>query len=352
MKNKEGNSNKNHLIIPDKVIINKKEDYITFNVNKPLTKISYQINTDIFIPKYNNTISYIKPKNLKFFSEDLDKNVLLKKQQIHRKTKIEFLSDKIIQTPEDFYLTSKRTFINKSHPHLNNRIKMVKINYKVFPNKDIINNKNKNKRNVFSVQSKSMRTKHSFLKYLYFNNITKSRNKLSPILNYKKIIAYKNKKIFFHSNNNDIFPVSENRQHKNLLSMENIYLEGKKKYNLNTKANTGIQNGNNIKRIKISSIKSKLSIKEIKYPLLNNKDRKIKIINERNEHLLEKIYKNQTVSNFNNKYHIKYKTNDENKKENIKNLFFLLNKFKNSDKDKKNVFLFYKKINLNNKNNK
>ena len=60
----------------------------------------------------------------------------------------------------------------------------------------------------------------------------------------------------------------------------------------------------------------------------------MKIINENNENLLEKIYKNQTVSNFNNKYNLKYNSNNCTKKESVKILFSLLKKYKYSEKDK------------------
>ena len=66
----------------------------------------------------------------------------------------------------------------------------------------------------------------------------------------------------------------------------------------------------------------------------------MKIINENNENLLEKIYKNQTVSNFNCT-----------KKESVKILFSLLKKYKYSEKDKNNLFLYYNKLNRNMKYN-
>lgn len=77
----------------------------------------------------------------------------------------------------------------------------------------------------------------------------------------------------------------------------------------------------------------------------------MKIINENNENLLEKIYKNQTVSNFNNKYNLKYNSNNCTKKESVKILFSLLKKYKYSEKDKNNLFLYYNKLNRNMKYN-
>ena len=190
MKKKEQKLKKKYLIIQNKMLNNKNKEYITYNINKPSQKLSYHINSDIFIPKYNNSVSYTKPKILKLFSEDLKKNNLLRRENKHRKIKTEILSDKIIQTPADFIMSSKRGFFDKSHNHLNIPIKKVKINYKVFPNNDII--KNKNKKNVFSLPSKSMSTTRPIFKHLNFKKEIKSRNKLSPAVNFKKIINYKN----------------------------------------------------------------------------------------------------------------------------------------------------------------
>ena len=69
--------------------------------------------------------------------------------------------------------------------------------------------------------------------------------------------------------------------------------------------------------------------------------KKYKIINDNNHHLLEKIFKKQTLSNFNNKYTLKYKTNNIVRKENIKNLFSLLKKYKYSDEDIQTAFNKY-----------
>ena len=54
----------------------------------------------------------------------------------------------------------------------------------------------------------------------------------------------------------------------------------------------------------------------------------MKIINENNENLLEKIYKNQTVSNFNNKYNLKYNSNNC-KKRKCQNIIFFNNYLNN-----------------------
>jgi hypothetical protein len=143
---------------------------------------------------------------------------------------------------------------------------------------------------------------------------------------------------------NNVYP---RINHRNLFNMENIYIQSQKNL-YNYVSNMSMQNDKFINNYKLLPLNKKFTIKKIKsikYPSVDNKYLNIKIINENNEHMLEKIYKQQTVSNFNNKYQLKYKTNDINKKENVKNLFFLLKKFKYSEKDKKNIFSYYSRIN-------
>ena len=99
------------------------------------------------------------------------------------------------------------------------------------------------------------------------------------------------------------------------------------------------------KNLKSSLSKKKYTINEIKFPLYNNLTKKDRVINDNNDHLIEKVFKNQTLSNFNNKYTFKYKTSSSVKKENIKNLFSLLKKYKNSDRDKQTAFNKYNSLN-------
>ena len=56
---------------------------------------------------------------------------------------------------------------------------------------------------------------------------------------------------------------------------------------------------------------------------------------------LENTFKKQTVSNFNNKYYFKFKTNNLKEKEKIRKLFYLLKKHKNSETDKNCDFLAF-----------
>ena len=56
---------------------------------------------------------------------------------------------------------------------------------------------------------------------------------------------------------------------------------------------------------------------------------------------LENTFKKQTLSNFNNKYNFKFKTNNLKEKEKIKELFYLLKKHKDSEKAKNSDFLSF-----------
>ena len=68
-----------------------------------------------------------------------------------------------------------------------------------------------------------------------------------------------------------------------------------------------------------------------------------------NNNSLEETIKQQTVSNFNNKYNFKFKTKDPKEKEKIKNLFYFLKKNINLIGEKNNELQNYFFINNKNK---
>ena len=331
---------------------NKKEENITFNVNLPIKKQKRILNDENVLLNNNNTISFERLKYIKFFTSIFNNNESLKNpNNIKKKNKTQIFSDKIIQTPSYFYKT-KNIILNKSHfvPILNKKI-IIKIKNSVFP-KSIAIKKDENQKVINNI--KLIRFTKSFGKdkYIKIKNQILSRNKLSPIikLNKKKVTKIRNIKhhltndyIPAHISEKKYFPISEKRQHKNLLNIENIYFQGQKHYNHYLSKRIIPFEGKKLK-IKLHPLKKSFSVKDIKYPLNDNKYKTIKIINENNEHLLEKIYKHQTLSNFNNKYELKFKTNNINKKERIQFLFSLLKKFQHSEQDKKNVFHQYSRI--------
>ena len=337
MINEENKSNKIFLKENKKIKNDEKGDYITLNINAPFKKGNNKNNIDIFLPEYNKTISYNKSKYIKFFSTFSNKYITLNNLKNKRKNKTDFLYNKKIQTP-DFFFHINKIVINSSYISGCPKDE-VNIHNSAFPNRNIFK-KLKSNKSSSKIKSFSF-TKPLTDKYFKLYNKITSRNKLSPIIQFKKAQKLEHKKLNYHlTNNNIINQTSKIIHHRNLVNIENIYKQQKKLYS-NMRSNKGTQNELIFNKIP----NKKIAIKKIKYPVVNNSFKRIKILNESNEYLLEKIYKNQTVSNFNNKYKLKYKTNDDSKKENIKNLFTLLKKYQYSEKDKNHLFQHYNKTN-------
>ena len=343
MENEEKKCEKNEILKQIKPFKkHKKEENITLNINSSHKKKNYKLRAEFVSLKHNNTICYSKLKYFNFFSSFCNKNKILKKSKKIGKNRTEIFLDKIIQTPASFY---NNTFINKSHFGQNLNIKS---NIKKSISQKEIFLKNMNKRKNSSIINLPINfDKLAINNHLKRRNQKLTRNKLNPLFNFECDKESKTKKSKCHLTNyympNNVYP---RRNHRNLFNMESIYIQSQKNL-YNYVSNMSMQNDKFINNYKLLPLNKKFTIKKIKsikYPSVDNKYLNIKIINENNEHMLEKIYKQQTVSNFNNKYQLKYKTNDNNKKENVKNLFFLLKKFKYSEKDKKNIFSYYSRI--------
>ena len=346
MANEEEKISKKSILERNKLFNDKKEENITFNINLAFKKKDQKFQVDSLKNKHNNTISYSISKFFNLFSSVLLKNtnkllVLKKSKNIKKKkNRAEVFSDKIIQTPA-FLFNINNIIINNSHF-------ASKINKQLNIKKTIINSYiplQNNKKRYTSTILKSKYSAKSFLNNPF--TVEKphlSRNKLNPIKFFDKGKETKIKNLKgYLSNGYSINPISEKRKHNNLLDIENIYIQGKKHLN-NFISNKSMQNDKIVKKFELFPLNRKVTIKKIKYPLGNGKNKTIKIINENNEHLIEKIYKNQTISNFNNKYKLKYKSKDVCKKENIKFLFSLLKRHKNSEKDKNDIFYYYSMI--------
>ena len=338
MKNKEKTQKINIQNTPIKVInslINSKKD--KNNQDLLFNESSHYLNNEKIVSKYNNTISFINSENNKnILDNQIKKNNVI----INVATNKEVSSkDKFIQTPPYFYSIDN--------------IQKIKNNCKT-PNNRHINDLNKYLINQRDINIKIIPRINSYIRKVNFSktfynqygrikNIKYSRNKLFPIIknNKQKTTGFENSfkdcnvlKEYYNSSK------EKKKKHHNLLTIENIYLQKRRHSNNNYKINYDSKKDEN-NNINIYLLKKKYSIKEIKYPLYNNISKKYRVINDSNAHLLEKIFKRQTLSNFNNKYTVKYKTNNSVKKENIKNLFSLLKKYKYSDKDKQTVFKKY-----------
>ena len=310
-----------------------------------------------FFVDYHKTISYSSNAKFKNDSDQQNKknyylnNSLENNKNYINNNKESFSQDKFNHTSSKFVpIPNIKMFRNKYLTPILREIKNIKI-------QEYNNNCLGKIPRIFSS------TKPSYFSKTFhenINNFSSSRNILYKLINKQKASAiktyfqnkmlkefYNNKynikiKNLTHSNDFNINNNSteKKKKHHNLLTIENIYSQRR---TLNKYLKPYFNHNENY-NLKSSLSKKKYTINEIKFPLYNiiKKDR---VINDNHDHLIEKIFKNQTLSNFNNKYTFKYKTSNSVKKENIKNLFSLLKKYKNSDRDKQTAFNKYKSLN-------
>ena len=339
MKNKERNRKINLGNVKIKVIglndIHHKDEKYNQDI---IYETNFNINNDKIYSKYNNnTITYNNTEKKLNILYERNNNILYDSNN----NNIELLSqDKFIQTSPNFYsYYNLQKFGNKCLTP-RKRIKDInKYNFIKYRNYEI----NKNIPRIFSGLKQNYISKPFYNKFQKIRSIKHSRNQTNPLIKNKK---QKTKQIESYFDNINILKEYFNKKYKekkkkhhNLLTIENIYFQNR---NLKTlyQANSN-EEPFHIKNKKNKFIHNKCSIKEIKYPLNESENKKINIINDNNANLLEKIFKKQTLSNFNNKYTLKYKTNNKAKKENIKILFSLLKKYKYSDEDKQFAFNKY-----------
>ena len=89
---------------------NEKEKHQTAIINRLLEKEKYRINGEITPNKFNSTISYSRSKYIKFFSlisKSVKKIKILSKPYIQKAKRYQNLSNKIIQTPVNFFNNNK-----------------------------------------------------------------------------------------------------------------------------------------------------------------------------------------------------------------------------------------------------
>lgn len=339
MKNKEVSLKLNLINYKIKVIgindINPKKE--KYNQDLIFNETCFHSHNDKIFPKYNSTITNNNENDKVILNEQNKNNFNL------NNIKESFSQDKFIQTPANFYSFDNIEKIKNNYLTPNRAEKKKKDKYKINNRYKEIEN-NKNIHIVNSGVKSALFSKSYYNKFGKIKNIKHSRNKVYPLISNNK---HKNKtnemktyfkkfnilKEYFNNTNKE-----QKRSHHNLLTIENIYFQGRQTINnYQIKPPEYDQN----RQLNLTLFKKKYSVKEIKYPLYNNVRKQYKIINDNNDYLLEEIYKKQTLSNFNNKYALKYKTNNSVKKENIKTLFSLLKKYKHSDEDKKIAFNKY-----------
>ena len=334
----------NNKIKKKKNIRNSKFTINAINNNNSKSKI---YNQDLMLNDSNHNIdidkiAYKHFKTISFSHKNEDNNKNLeeqnKKKLIFNKTindtKESLFEDKLIQTNQNFYS------INDINLNLNDNFyiqKKLKIKKEKIYN---LNDRYSNNTRVFSGIKYTNFANNYFKNLKKLNDSKTSRNELYVLINKQKESAIKtyfqnlNLKKENNSNNSNNNKIEEKkRKHRNLLTIENIYSQRKISQKF-CKTNEDDKYKRRIQTSKLSNLKKKYSINEIKFPLKKNINKRYLILNDNNDHLIEEIFKRQTTSNFNNKYTLKYKTNDSIKKENIKDLFSLLKKYKNSDEDK------------------
>ena len=175
------------------------------------------------------------------------------------------------------------------------------------------------------------------LKKRYFSSHKKQIN--------KSLIFDKNilNKIINQNLNQKEISEDKIKKRKNLVDLENSMNLFKKK--INKKINNFFNNKYLQENTDIYKVGKNISNNK------NNKDISIKFSLPKNCHTnnvivdnnisLENTFKEQTLSNFNNKYNFKFKTNNMQEKEKIKKLFYLLKKHKDSETEKNYDFLAF-----------
>ena len=311
-----------------------------------------------FFVNYHKTLSYSSNAKIKDDSEKENKKNYFINSSLENSNN--YINSNKESLSQEKFIQNSRNFCSIQN------VKMFRNKYSTPIHKDIRTFKKHKYNNNYLGKSSRI---FSSAKPIFFsrtfhencNDLSNSKNILYKLINKQKTSAIKtyfqNKilnefynnniviKNHTHSNdNNNIINNSteKKKKHHNLLTIENIFSQRRTLNNyLKPYFN---HNENYIKNLKSSLSKKKYTINEIKFPLYKTLIKKDRVINDNNDYLIEKIFKNQTLSNFNNKYSFKYKTSSSAKKENIKNLFSLLKKYKNSDRDKQSAFNKYNSL--------
>ena len=191
---------------------------------------------------------------------------------------------------------------------------------------------------------------------LYYNLSNKKQSKFKTIK--KRLIKDNNlnlqRRIFSSNKRNDIYKNDDfsitpkffemnkdkNKKWRNLTNINNSFESNTKKSSkksINTFFNNKYlqENTDSFKIAKLLLNKNNLNL-QFSTPKNGNT---YNIVD--NNISLENTFKKQTLSNFNNKYNFKFKTNNLKEKEKIKELFYLLKKHKDSEKAKNSDFLSF-----------
>ena len=232
---------------------------------------------------------------------------------------------------------------------LKNKIKVKQPNSNIFISHLFNNNNLIIKYHIHKNNNSTRMTKIKKNKYNF--NIEKIKSEENIPLKKKSFSTHKkqiNKSLIFDNilnkiiNKNEI-SVGKIKKRKNLEDIENsmnLFKKKIKKKINNFFNNKYLQENTDIYKVgkNISNNKNKNDI-NIKFSLPKSFNNNNVIVD--NNISLENTFKEQTLSNFNNKYYFKFKTNNMEEKEKIKKLFCLLKKHKDSETEKNYDFLTF-----------
>ena len=310
-------------------------NYKNKNKNKRRRKQESKINLKIKMINSTLTISKLPIQNNSIFMQKKILNEKEKKQMKDNETN----TDSCVNLEN---IKNKNFSVDKNMISLKNLMRPASsnINLPKFYNNtnmrdNLINNLYYNLSN--KKQSKFKTIKKRLIKDSNFNIQKRTFS------SYKKNDIYKNDDFFitpkhFEMNQN------KNKQWRNLTNTNNSFESNTKKSSKKS-INTFFNNKylqENTDHLKIAKLLFTFN--------LNKNNLNIKFSTPKNENTynivdnnvsLEKTFKRQTLSNFNNKYKFKFTTNNLKEKEKIKELFYLLKKHKDSEKAKNSDFLSF-----------
>ena len=333
---------KQEIIAKDKKIkINSFLNITSTPVSRPHVYLQYKN-----LENNNNKIMKDNQTNTDLFSF---KNHFLNKRRISSGNNfIDIILIKNIKHPHSSNISASSFKNKKNNIDDNNDIEInsniiKSIIFKNNNSNDILNKNKQNSNRLKKIKDKIMIDSNFSLKKR-FKSTYKKNNNIMKIDNNNSLYNCQNK-----INKNDIksFDIINNKMNKRK-NMTDIYNNmnsnniGCTKNTVKKKANTFFNNKILQEKTDISQIgkifKNNKNV-TIKFSLPKNYETKNIIVD--NNISLENTFKEQTVSNFNNKYNFKFKTNNLKEKEKIKKLFCLLKKHKNSDIDKNSDFFAF-----------
>jgi hypothetical protein len=384
----KNNSNNNFNLFNEQKSIN-----IIFPKNNELTEIKLD---KMITPISKKRIKIMKDSetNTEPITEIVENNSNSKNNNIKRQNNnlikseesSNSISDKIVSLQKkleqnsNYSITYRNTFYNN-----NNNLKIPEINNTKFKSKNkrnlsssmkntnIKNNLNKKSVNIGTIlkelkeaknENRENKEKGKDIFFKYYN--IRNNYTINNIFNYTKHLNYNNRNIISAislSKKKDVektYTLKENTYFPlyNKLSYEKKNIKKNNEYNNINE----IINRNSLIKVRerytnIKTMKEKEKEKENKKYNLRHKNIKftpciynlfnVPVIENNNS--LEETIKQQTVSNFNNKYNFKFKTKDPKEKEKIKNLFYFLKKNINLIGEKNNELQNYFFINNKNK---